>query len=240
MKLSLVTGTLNRPQAFAGLVASIQRHTVVDWELVVSDASDIAMECSDERVRILPERPRQTCVLGYNWAFRASRGEWVIYLNDDAEVLEGYDVEAIRFMEQHPEIGLGCLYYSQRGDNFHINSAWECPYANFGILPKTLGDHVGWFDEDLVMFGNDNSLTFRILLAGWGVSGIPNARLLHHAIDDETRRDNQKWRWRDNDILKKKYFPLKDRWLSTYQSLKVFPGEMKTSWSHGRMISVKA
>jgi GT2 family glycosyltransferase len=234
-KLSLVTGTLNRPQAFAALVASVQRHTVADWEIVVSDASDVPVECDDSRVRILPERPRLGCVKAYNRAFREASGEWILYLNDDAEVLEGYDVEAIDFMGAHPEIGLGCLYYSQNGDPFHINSAYSVPYANFGIFRKWLGEQVGFFDDDIIMYGNDNSLTFRILLAGYGVAGIPKARLLHHAINDETRRDNQKYRWRDSEVLARKYQPLKEQWLETYRRFEIHNANEEV-WPHGQRV----
>ena len=161
------------------------------------------------------------CVKGYNRAFKACFGKWVLYLNDDAEVCRDYADEAISFMEAHPEIGLGALHYSHVGDPFHVNSAWGAIYANFGILRRDLGNEVGWFDEDLEMYGNDNSLTFRVLLAGYGVADIPRARLLHHCTEDRQRIENQKSRRRDNQILLKKYFPLRDQWLATFKKYEV-------------------
>ena len=232
MKLSLVTGTVNRPEPFANLVRSIVEHTTVDWELVVSDASDVPVECSDPRVRILPERPRLGCVKGYNKAFREARGAWIIFLNDDAEVTAGYDTAAIEFMEAHPQIGLGCLHYSENGGPFHFNSAWGVPYPNFGIFSKTLGEQVGYFDDALIMYGNDNSLALRILLADRGIADIPGSRILHHSRQDEVRAENQKHRARDNAVLHDTYMPSRRYWLAAYRKYRL-PGQAEP-WPHGQ------
>ena len=60
-------------------------------------------------------------------------------------------------------------------------------YANFGILRRSLGKELGWFDEELTMYGSDNSLTFKTLLAGHGVTSIPGAKLIHHGHADQQR-----------------------------------------------------
>lgn len=229
--LSLVTGTVNRPDSFRNLVRSIAEHTTVPWELVVSDASDEPVTCELENVRILPERPRLGNVKGYNRAFRAALGEWVIYLNDDAEVMPGYDVAAIQFMEKQPKIGLGALHYSDRGGPYHVNSAWGCIYANFGILRRSLGDKVGWFDEDLTMYGNDNSLTLRVLLARYGVADIPNAKILHHSVQDKVRIENQKLRAQDSHRLSSKYMSDKHVWQYVFNQHRIDSGH--EPWAHG-------
>lgn len=231
MILSLVTGTLNRPASFQRLLRSIQDNTSVPWELVVSDASDVSYVPTDDNIVVLPERPRLGCTRAYNRAFRAAKGEWVIWLNDDAEVLPGYAETAIRFMETHPQIGLGALHYSEDGSPFHINSAWGVPYANFGILRRELGNQFGFFDESLIMYGCDNSITFRVLLAGYGVSDIPGTRIIHHSEKDHLRTENQQHRRHDNQVLTKAYMPLRQYWLKTYRKHAVNTGTQP--WSHG-------
>lgn len=222
---------MNRPESFNRLLQSIIKHTVVDWELVVSDASDVTMTSDNPNVVILPERPRLGCTKGYNNAFRAARGTWVIWLNDDAEVLPGYDEAAIAFMKDHPEIGLGALHYSEDNGPFHVNSSWGVTYANFGILRTRVGADVGFFDEDIEMYGCDNSLTFRILLAGLGVADIPAAKLIHHSEKDHQRVANQKSRIKDNLVLQKKYMHSRDKWTQTFNRLRVKNGTI--AWSHG-------
>lgn len=230
--LSLITGTRNRQDSLNRLIRSIAAHTPMDYELVIADASDVPVEVEpDERVRILPERPKQTCSKGYNAAFRAAQGKWCLFLNDDAEVCPGYADTAIRFMEAHPNIGLGALHYSENGGPFRINSAWGVPYANFGIISKSLGDQVGWIDESIEMYGGDNSLTFRVLLAGMGVSDIPGAHIIHHSIKDQNRVENQSHRMHDNLTLTRLYMPLRDSWTATYKAHRVHTGTVP--WSHG-------
>lgn len=231
--LSLVTGHVNRHRSLVRLIQSIREHTSVSWELVISDASDECYQTNDPRILVIEEKPRLSNTQGYNRAFHRAKGQWIIYLNDDAEVTQGYDVEAIRFMKDHPFIGLGALHYSEPPDiPFHVNSAWgPAIYANFGIINKAVGSLVGWFDTDLHMYGNDNSLTFRVLLAGYGVADIPNARIIHHSEKDRIRWENQRHKLPDNEVLLQKYWRLRHQWLSTFNRLKVDTGTIP--WDGG-------
>lgn len=210
--LSLITGTRNRPADFRRLVDSIEAYTNVNWELVCSDASDSQLDNEEvaaerPRIRMIPERPRLGCTKGYNRAFQAARGTYCLWLNDDCEVTSGYAEAAISFMEANPRIGLGALPYSNRGGPFRVNEYEGMVYANFGILRRSLGDQVGWFDDLLTMYGNDNSLAFRVLLAGHGIAEIPGARIIHHEHDDQHRRDNQNGRQEEAEKLRAKYLP---------------------------------
>ncbi len=218
--LSLVTGTRNRPGSFKRLVDSVETHTDMAWEMIVADASDVPLTSDHPRVRILPERPRRGMSRGYNQACREARGEFVLWLNDDAEVLAHYAEEAIRFMRAYPEIGLGALYYAEGATDFHVNAYFGMVYANFGILRRELGDAIGWFDEEIPMYGNDNALTFKVLLAGKGVSGIPQARLLHHPVFDRERLENldETRRAEDAERLVRKYAPQIHRMREVYRS----------------------
>jgi GT2 family glycosyltransferase len=221
MVLSLVTGLRNRPAEFQRLLRSIRECTPMPWELVVSDASDTPMDESSlsSNVRIIREVPRLGCTRGYNVAFKQTQGEWVIWLNDDCEVLPGYAEIAIRFMETHPHIGLGALYYDDPHNGFHVNTCgYQMLYANFGILSRELGNHVGWFDEDLVMYGCDNSLAYRVLLAGKGIAAISGAHIHHHASDDAERLANQNGRDREAWLLRTKYGPYLDEMRATYEA----------------------
>lgn len=209
MKLSLVTGTLDRPGEIRRLVDSVLRHTECEFELIVADASAKPMVAGDPRVRVMHEKPRLGYVKGYNRAFREAKGEFVLWLNDDAEVLPGYDTKALGFMESHPHIGLGCLSFSDRlwPREFMVCRFWGIPYANFGIIRRELGDRLGWFWENLQMYGSDNAITFEVLLAGYGVAGIDGALIHHHRPDDAVREANQAGRKQDNWILQERYQP---------------------------------
>lgn len=224
--LSLVTGSLNRPEGLRRLIDSIRDRTPVPWELVISDASDTPLQPTDERIRVIVEKPRRGCVAGYNAAFKEARGEWVIWLNDDAEVQPGYAEAAISFMEANPEIGLGALYYCESVPPFKVNEYCGMIYANFGIISRELGNSVGWFDPDLTMYGCDNSLTFRVLLAGLGIGTIPTARVWHHVVQDEWKVANQKLRDPDSEILRWNYGVHIPRMMRVYERTQHLAGPL--------------
>lgn len=208
--LSLVTGTRNRLDSLGRLICSIQLHTVVSWELIIADASDEPIPFkSEDNITILPERPRVGVSKGYNRAFAKALGKYVIWLNDDAEVLPDYDIAAINFMETHRHIGLGALYYKEGAGEFHVNAYLNMTYANFGIIAREFGNSIGWFDEDFPMYGSDNALAFRVLLADKGIAGIPAAKIIHYAMMDRHRQENNLSadRWRDVESLLAKYGP---------------------------------
>ncbi len=231
--ISLVTGTLNRPQGFKALLDSIIANTSMDWELVVGDATNPRSYTLDvpKNVTVLHENPRRGHCKGYNECFRACEGDWIIWLNDDAEVCPNYDIEAVKFMVAHPSIGLGALHYSENGGPFHVNSAWEVVYANFGIFRKSVGEQIGYFDEGMAMYGGDNSLALRMLLHDYGIADIPNAKILHNPINDQTRRENQELRNRDNKVLQDSYMSLRRYWQATYRKHAVLNG--LDPWPHG-------
>lgn len=205
-KLSLVTGTVNRPDGIARLVQSVIENTAVSWELVISDASEVPFESVHPSVRVIHEKPRLGYVRGYNAAFREAVGEWVIYLNDDAVVLPNYDTKAIEFMEANPHVGLGCLAFSDRCWNgFEVQRFWGIPYANFGIIRRELGNSLGWFWEELRMYGSDNALTFDVLLAGYAVAPIQGEFIHHFRANDRERAANQVGRETDSRRLSAKY-----------------------------------
>lgn len=234
MRLSVVTGKLGRDESFRRLLQSVFEHTCVEFELIIADASDVPYAPSAPNVHVIHEKPRQTHSTGYNAAFRACRGEFLLWLNDDAEVTPGYDREAIAFMEAHPKIGLGALHYSEpeNGIEFHVNSAWDCLYANFGIFRKSLGEQIGYFDEDIRMYGSDNSIALKVLLANFGIADIPRAKIIHHSVNDAVRSANQIGRLRDNETLTRKYMPLQNQWTSAFRRHYVETGTVP--WSHGR------
>ncbi len=221
--LSVVTGTRNRPNELQRLVSSVLSYTSVDFEFIIADAGDIPLEPKDfpHSVVILPERPRMGMTPGYNRLFRAARGKWVIWLNDDAEVQPNYAKAAVDFMEANPVIGIGALTYREppHRNDWHVNTCcYDLLYANFGIISRELGNQVGWFDEEIPMYGNDNSLAYRVLLAGRGIAAIHNARVVHYWEQDACRQANNNNREQDAYTLKRKYGPHLDEMRSVYRN----------------------
>lgn len=220
MKLSLVTGTRNRPESLERLIESINRYTYASsYELIIADASDCPSRPRTEPwIHTIIEQPRLGFAKGINRAFSFAQGDWIIWLNDDCEVLKFYDTSAIEFMERHPEIGLGALHYLEGRRGFHVNSYFGMVYANFGIISRELFDTVGGFDEEFALYGTDNALAFRVLLAEKGIAPIPGKAIIHHALDDDERKSNDDYqsRLRDVEKLTRKYAPYLPKMSLTY------------------------
>lgn len=217
--LSIVTGTRNRPDSLRLLLSSIERCTPMPYEVIVADASDTPVESPSLHVRVIPERPRLGFSRGMNVACREARGAWTIILNDDCEVLSGYAEEAVSFMKTNSQIGIGALPYSNKGGPFGVNAnAFDkLVYPNFPIISTEIGNRIGWHDEDITMYGADNSLGFRVLLAGLGIAEIPKARILHHEVHDAMRVENLRGQQEDAAKLRAKYEPLLPEMREVYE-----------------------
>lgn len=189
--LSIVIGTVDRQPHLNRFVQSVIENTDISYELIILDAGINPIDIKGENIKVIREPKKLGYAKGYNIGFRAAQGKYVTFLNDDCEVQPHWAVEAVRFMDKTPWCGLGAIYYSNYGnDDFHISEWLELPYANFGIISKALGDKLGWFDECVFTYGGDNSLTFKVLLDGKGIAGIPYSKIIHNPISDANKIAN--------------------------------------------------
>jgi GT2 family glycosyltransferase len=215
-EVAIVTGTRHRYHGLQRLVASVNKTASVSTEIVIADASDdmlyvefpITNSCI-KSIEIFHEFPRIGPTRGYNIAFRKAAGSkprYVVYVNDDCEMVAGWDRIAIDFMDQHAEIGLGAIYFRDPGGPWNFQTlAWKggkmC-YANMGIYRREVGEQVDWFDErevfvpalgrieSLKFYGNDTSGGLKVLEAGYGVVPIPGCKIDHHREPDLVRQEN--------------------------------------------------
>lgn len=218
-KLSIIVGTLDRPGSLETLINSINTNTtIVDWELIISDAGiKFPLDVDDFRnyklreggdIRLLLERPRLGHVAGYNRAFRSAKGEYVCWLNDDAVVVKGWD-KCVEVMEKNPWIGMGALKFGTFSDNYLSFDYQGLPYANFGIIKRTLGEELGWFDEDILYFyGGDNSLAFKVYLKNMPVVPLPGGHVIHRPFMDDYRTENEARQAGDAYHLMERYRPM--------------------------------
>ena len=198
--LSVITGHWERHNEIARLTRWVAERTPpVDYEFLIADCSEVPFDPASvgeagTHARIVRDWPKSTCSLAYERMVREARGEFVLWLNDDAEPFPNYAENALKFMRANPTVGLGALYWCHSTPPFFVDQ-WPAgvPYANFGIFRKELA--VRWehpFDADLVpMYGLDNAPSLKVWLAGLGVVGIPDARVINHRIHDAQRQHNE-------------------------------------------------
>lgn len=196
VELSIISGTVDRPTHAHKFIESVIKYTDIPFELILIDSGNTAIDISPydgriDRFSVIRDLPKKGYTKAYNKGFRQAKGKYCVFLNDDCEVRPSWAIEAVRFMDKTPWCGLGAIYFSNYGeDPYHISEWLGLPYANFGIISKALGDKLGWFDEVCYTYGADNSLTFKVLLDGLAIAGIPYSKIIHNPINDVNKIDN--------------------------------------------------
>lgn len=195
-ELSIVTGTVDRPGHLNRFVKSVIEHTDIPFELFIVDGGDqpcnLSWDLNRNDIKIIRDHPRAGYRQAYNKGFAAAQGRYVVFLNDDVEVLPHWAIEAVRFMDANKWCGMGAIYFSERGPQgpFEIREWLKLPYANFGVISRDMGNRLGWFDDYIYTYGADNSLSFKVFLAGHSIVGIPNCKVLHNPIQDANKTAN--------------------------------------------------
>lgn len=122
--------------------------------------------------------------------YMASQGtsEYIILINSDCEVRQGWDLAMVNYLCNHPDIGQvgysgGMLGADGQG----------LPEAVYGhdidylcgwcfCIPRRIYDQVGLFDEQNLEFayGEDSDLSLRLREQGWQIYSLHNDLVIHH------------------------------------------------------------
>lgn len=141
-------------------------------------------------------------VKAFNDGAFAAQADYIILANDDIEFLPPGIWLAYLYMQTHPDCGIGCFYQNRNGMDWHVEEMPAVdegrqvrrPYGQVCIVPKWLGDFVGWWGDYLHTYGGDNELSSKVYELGFKVSpvvvGGQQARIADHEIDDDLRKIN--------------------------------------------------
>jgi GT2 family glycosyltransferase len=162
----------------------------------------------DFRVRLIANESNRGFCAANNQGFAEARGRFVAILNNDAEAEPGFLAALRRAFDVAPDIGMaaakilvyedprridkvGHLIYpdgQNRGrgtgelDIGQYDHMEEClwPDGCAAMYRKEMLDHIGGFDGDLFIFGDDAELGLRARMAGWRCLYVPEAVVRHH------------------------------------------------------------
>ena len=108
----------------------------------------------------------------FNTGLRAARGTYCVIGNDDIILLDETLMCAVSFMQDHPDVGIGCFFQDRQPIG-----PWHCElmpgivrgkqtsivYGQVCIVPKWLGDHVGWWGNNGARtYSGYNELSFNV------------------------------------------------------------------------------
>jgi len=195
----------------------VESTTYPRWELVLVPSEGTPPEVIDTVREIVGDRLTTAPVTGefsfshsVNEGVRASRGELVVLLNDDTEVIEPRWLDRMVAVAQDPEVGVvGAKLLFEDGTIQHVgivhDDAWLPVHAHrlapdddshFGsklldmdflavtgaclMTPRALYEELGGFSEELPMAFNDVDYCYKVVAAGRAVVCAPFARLFHY------------------------------------------------------------
>lgn len=218
--VSIVIGTYNRLDRLKRCIHGIREKVRIAHETIVvgGAASDGTTQWCREQSDLvfIEEREREGATKAYNKGFRAARGRYVMWLNDDAVALPGSIEAAVRMIERPDmsDVGMVAFYHNfdrmrnrldtvvHNGVEFSIYNVRGYPYANFGLLRRDLMERLGYLDERYYFSAWDPDLSLKVQLnAGLKVLGCREALIDHEELHDDRKTADLPALDRDNELL---------------------------------------
>ncbi|HSW46566.1 MAG TPA: glycosyltransferase, partial [Phycisphaerae bacterium] len=141
----------------------------------------------------------------YNKGFRAAAGNYVMWLNDDSYPLGGAVEAAVRMIERPDcaDVGMVAFYHNfdrplnrldsltHDGKTYGVYNVRGYPYANFGLLRRSLLEQLGYLDERYYFCAWDPDLSLKVQReTGLKVIGCREALIYHEELIDERKSED--------------------------------------------------
>jgi GT2 family glycosyltransferase len=207
--LSIVIPTCNRAALLqrgleALLVGVNCSHEVIVVDGASTDATpavlDQAKQMFGDRLQVIREPKRAGFTKAANLGFRAARGIFLTWLNDDARALPGALDSAIEQLAKSPEtVGLLAMFHRNHATrsiayeierhyhHYRLMHVRGTLYANFALGLRQTFARLGYFDERFYFYGADPDLSLKAWHAGLTVEPSPDSLIDHEEIPDDRR-----------------------------------------------------
>src|SRR5512146_1546504 len=204
--VSIVTGTYNRLSFLQQMVSSVRKSIGIGigYEIILVDggSTDGSIEWirTQSDIVLIEQGKLLGAVKAFMAGFKAAKGKYVVIGNDD--IIFKYESlqNAVAFMDDNPLVGMGCFPQNRYSPEYTVAkmpavqdgkqiSTW---YGQVCIVPKWLGDSVGWWDPGVGYhtYAGDNELSCNILEKGYRVVPLNSCCIEDFVAKDELRRIN--------------------------------------------------
>ncbi|MCI0673914.1 MAG: glycosyltransferase, partial [Myxococcaceae bacterium] len=199
--VSVVISAKNRPECIERLLASVRRQDLTDLEVViVDDGSSPPLAPKDPGIRLLRNETSQGMCAARNRAWRAARGRFLVYLDDDAELVSSHTLRrAIARLESVPRCAvLGFRQLSPDGSPHYMQPATLASgpsltnrFYGYGFLfVRSVMEELGGFAEPYGYYQEEVQVSLRLLAHGYRIAFDPEVAVIHH--QDLRGRDPKK------------------------------------------------
>ncbi len=208
-KVTVVIPTLTAGPSLLDCLASLERQTRRDFEVIIVDNSGKGLVRQSEAGRLGAAVLETVSNIGFgaaiNEAIRNSSAPFVAIINDDAIADPDWLCALMRVMESRPEVGAcapqirlmgedrldsagmliaadGSSKQRGRGEAAGCYSETEevlCPSGAAALYRRRMLDEIGLFDDDFFLYCEDTDLGLRARWAGWTCVYVPDAVVEH-------------------------------------------------------------
>jgi GT2 family glycosyltransferase len=218
-----VIPTCGRGALLREAIASIAEQTRCEFEVIVVDGAsrdETAEVLRDahgalgSRLRVIREEKREGFTKAVNKGFRAAKGRYLTWLNDDARPVGDSLNRAVVQLEDSPaDVGLLAMFHrctairsvayatTRHGTEFKLMHVRGTLYANFGMGRRSLFERLGFFDERFVFYGGDPDFSLKVWDAGLRVVPAYGSLIDHEQTEDQRRADDVNVGKEDNERL---------------------------------------
>lgn len=212
-KVSIVIPVHNKFSLTYSCLASVLLATYgIDYEVIVVDdgSTDETLEITNivKNIKYTRNETAKGFVLACNKGVSLANGEYVLLLNNDTEVLDGWLKEMLFVFENFERVGIvgakllypdltlqeaGAIVWGNgEAWNYGRNQNPAHPKYNYTrqvdycsgaciMLPKKLWDELGGFDEEFApAYWEETDLAFRVREKGYKVVYTPFAQVIHY------------------------------------------------------------
>ena len=202
MKVSCVTGTINRLPLLKRMIKSV-RAAVGDlsYEIIIvdSNSSDGTPEwlATQKDVTYLNTGEPTGSKAAFQMGCEAATGEYVFIGNDDITITPRSIHRAVTYLDNHPRVGQIAFYHkyqNRRGVNTQqpiVQRFYGYVYAQTGVIRRSLGELIEWCGpEGFRTYAWDTRISMRLWELGWEVVPLRGCETIDYEFDDETRQRN--------------------------------------------------
>ena len=212
IELSIVLPTCNRAALLEKCLSSIESGTQCSHEIIVVDGAsshathevlnEARASLGEQKLVIINEHEREGFVKAANKGFRAARGRYLTWLNDDARPLPGALDNAVQHLDslgETSDVAFVAMFHrwnstwnvafetQHQGRVYRLCHVRGTLYANFPVGRRQTFEQLGYFDERYYIRGADPDLSLKAWHAGRKIVPAYGAMIDHDEVDDDRR-----------------------------------------------------